>query len=1121
MKYPLKRYICILSVVLYSIAALAYDEVSHGSYPVKLPQSPNVAEFPQYGDVPVNHYTGTMTLNIPIYEIDVDGCKVPISLTYSATGIKVAQHASNVGLGWQLNCGGIITADCYGKNDFDYDGFLGNRYNHGIPDDSELYKYNFSNWGVDISTTDTRPDIFHYSFCGNTGTMVFKPRNGRTPVQINQDKYLDITYSHDAQTWVIYDGNGNKYHFGNKYHLALNTVLAGVPTLSTESAIGVEDDPNKGGCSWEYKSINAWPLDTIITSHGRRIIFHYKRESIATPMIGQEEIRLAPIDGCHTYEYSDECNGCNVCDIPWRSNYFSHISSTVIQSVVSDILFPGGIIRFYSSARKDVWAGMYSPPNITDVDGGTKIDSIVVTGHSGRVIKRAVMHYHYAGNTSSPNTCRLMLDSVTGLEERPYIFSYHNETLPKKNSRQIDMWGYYNASKAQSIWSPIWSATKKEEGTLMPSMMIDGEIYFGRDRQCNPQTILNGTLQKVVYPTGGYSVFAYEPHQISPVGTDAEIIKEEKVEKNTSLILNVNYLTSPSTISQSTPAEKCIVTLEPRDQINIHIEIYSLWGGPTDYSMPTMALAKIYSTSGDVVYSQAIQLHKDKMQYDFQPQLAQGTYTISLEYSHNTAANLPKPKENVYSGYIYVSENVVHLKKNNGGHVITEGGGIRVKSITNYDCTGDIIQQKQYDYTPGCMMIFPQFKNQFKEEFLCKEEPKWKPRCYPIECTIASSSMFVAPQPMINPIMVGYSRVTENTMPESEYGRIEYGFSQTVALFNLKAYPNYAAVGHIFNGELFEKCIYDGSNQIRQKEEYSYTHLNIDTVNGLHTTKLFPERYYLRGNQMVGNIDYQKYSIIAQRTTDMTCCQTDYVDGGAITKTIVTQYDSINHLPLIQQTYINDDTLTIRNMYAANSRSDRAVLLQDNYMYNAPLQQTEERNGKRSIVYDYLYAPYWRNVVLQQVRSTHNGTDSISSYIVKSVDGYGNPTCIETPSGVSVAYLWGCESLYPIVEVVGATYEQIKQAMGNEGFISMLQTNCDIFLPMLKTIYQELTRYVPMGDIHIRTYSPSVGILNEITTQGVVYSYEYDDYNRLKVKYMETDNGRIVMEQYDYHFREP
>ena len=388
-------------------------------------------------------------------------------------------------------------------------------------------------------------------------------------------------------------------------------------------------------------------------------------------------------------------------------------------------------------------------------------------------------------------------------------------------------------------------------------------------------------------------------------------------------------------------------------------------------------------------------------------------------------------------------------------------------------------------------------------------------------CLLVSSAMLANPKPMIQDAIVGYSRVQETTIPTKEYGRTEYVFRNVVINDDLLVSLNFNAVGQPHNGRLLQRLFYNGDNSLCRDETYHYNVKTEKVIKGWHTIKLFPERYYSAGNQQVPNIQISSYDLKAYSLTDMTYRQTDYVDGGAITKTIVTQYDSINHLPLIQRTYINGDTLTIRNMYAANSRSDKAVFLQDNYMYNAPLQQTEERNGKRSIVYDYIYAPYWRNVVLQQVRSTYNGTDSISSYIVKSADGYGNPTCIETPSGVSIAYLWGCGSMYPIVEVVGATHEQIEQAMGNEGFISMLQTNCDIYLPMLKSIYQELTRYVPTGDIHIRTYSPSVGILNEITPQGVVYSYEYDDYNRLKAKYMETDNGRVIMEQYDYHFREP
>ncbi len=1122
MKYALKRYTIALAL-LYSGVSLAYDEVSHGSYPIKLPQSPNVGEFPQYGDVPVNHYTGTMTLNIPIYEIDVDGCKVPISLTYSATGIKVAQHASNVGLGWQLNCGGIITADCYGKNDFDCweDGYVCNRYDYGVPAEQEIPQYSFSNWETDISETDTRPDIFHYSFCGNTGAMFFAPRNQHKPIPITQDTYLDITYNHDVQTWIIYDGNGNKFHFGNNCHSAANIVLTEAPIVGAESSPLTEDNPTAGGYSWDYKSVNAWPIDTITTPYGKQILFHYKRESITTPMIGQEEVRIA---------YLDSCANCMNCDIPWRSNYFSHISSTIVQSVISEIFFPGGRVRFYSSQRKDVWTGMYFPTGTTDVNGGTKIDSIVVTdNNTGRVIKRAVMHYHYAGVTSSPNTCRLMLDSITGLEERPYIFSYYTETLPKKNSKQIDMWGYYNASRAQRTWSTTWTSEKETEGTLMPSMIINGKMFFGRDRQCNPQTLQNGTLRKVVYPTGGYSIFEYEPHTFSPMDVDAETIKEEAVEKSSSLILDVDYLTTPSTISLSTPADSHTITLDANDLVNIHVSIYSLWGGPADNGAPPiMAYLAIYSANGTEIVRYGLGLYNEKKTYDFQPKLSEGTYTIKLEYSGNTAANLPKPVYNTNnSGKIYVTETTSYHKNTSNGHSVSIGGGIRIKSITNYDYTGDILQKRQYDYradsstTSGLLMVRPRFSAPYTEEFLNSLTPTIIPLCFPVSCLLVSSAMLANAQPMIQDAVVGYSRVQETTIPTEKYGKTEYAFRNDVIDTAPIVSLHFNVVGEPHNGQLIQRLLYNGDNTIRRNETYHY-HFKIEnSIKGWHTIKLFPERYYSAGNQQVPNIQISPYALKAYSITDITCQQTDYTGSGAMAKTIITQYDSINHLPLLQQTYTNSDTVVIRNSYATNSHSDKAELLQNHSLYNAPLQQIEEHNGCLSNVYDYIYAPFGHNVLLQQVRSTHNGTDSISSYLIKSVDGYGNPTCIETQSGVSIAYLWGCSSLYPVIEAVGATYEQIEQAMGNEGFIAFVRTTCDISLLILKTIYQELTRCVPTGDIHIRTYAPSVGILNEITPQGVVYSYEYDDYNRLKAKYMETDKGKTLIEQYEYHFREP
>ena len=84
-------------------ASMAFcDDVVTPTPPILLPQGPNMYTFPVYGNVPVDYYTGAMHFSIPIHEIDVDGCKVPISLEYVGNGIKVSQDASTVGLRKEL-----------------------------------------------------------------------------------------------------------------------------------------------------------------------------------------------------------------------------------------------------------------------------------------------------------------------------------------------------------------------------------------------------------------------------------------------------------------------------------------------------------------------------------------------------------------------------------------------------------------------------------------------------------------------------------------------------------------------------------------------------------------------------------------------------------------------------------------------------------------------------------------------------------------------------------------------------------------------------------------------------------------------------------------------------------
>ena len=82
-----------------------------------IPPSPEAMSFQIYGDHPVSHYTGLVNIDVPMSTIMVDEVQIPIKLSYHASGIKVNQTASNVGLGWSLIGTGVITRSVNGTPD--------------------------------------------------------------------------------------------------------------------------------------------------------------------------------------------------------------------------------------------------------------------------------------------------------------------------------------------------------------------------------------------------------------------------------------------------------------------------------------------------------------------------------------------------------------------------------------------------------------------------------------------------------------------------------------------------------------------------------------------------------------------------------------------------------------------------------------------------------------------------------------------------------------------------------------------------------------------------------------------------------------------------------------------
>jgi hypothetical protein len=73
--------------------------VSAQTLPPPTVGSPNAASLEKFGDVPVNLFTGTPDISIPIHTLNYGKISVPISLRYHPGSLRVAQQAGWVGEG--------------------------------------------------------------------------------------------------------------------------------------------------------------------------------------------------------------------------------------------------------------------------------------------------------------------------------------------------------------------------------------------------------------------------------------------------------------------------------------------------------------------------------------------------------------------------------------------------------------------------------------------------------------------------------------------------------------------------------------------------------------------------------------------------------------------------------------------------------------------------------------------------------------------------------------------------------------------------------------------------------------------------------------------------------------
>jgi YD repeat-containing protein len=415
-----------------------------------------------FGKVPVGPFTGTANVSVPIYEVSGSQIKVPISLSYISSGVKIKDIAPWTGINWALNAGGLIT---YVIKDWK-DGMQ-------IPYDPELLENRtedeqmeiYSIWASSFAhPVDLERDYYTYSFLGNTGKIML---DNDTAYTLPVKPLKLINFNNTDLNKEIVDENGTKYFFEKKGK----------------------------SYAWTYSNFRDsaratiyYYLTKIISSDlSDSIVFTYITDHIEYSTPTSTLSITFPEDPISTPE---EASFYYTEDLTSPSDIFCFVTEDI---VINDEIKSNKVrLKFNAVSRGD-----------TSISALKKLGSISIFGENDtQELKKYSFNYLNINN-------RIFLDSITevgrsGVVQPYYKFKYNSpEFLPSRTGfgNQFDSWGYYNYNPSGQLLD--------KQGFDIPQI----RHLASADRTPNQERSLLGSIDRIYYPTGGYTKFVYELNQ--------------------------------------------------------------------------------------------------------------------------------------------------------------------------------------------------------------------------------------------------------------------------------------------------------------------------------------------------------------------------------------------------------------------------------------------------------------------------------------------------------------------------------------------------------------------------------------------------------------------------------
>lgn len=479
----------LLLFIFISIVSMGQNQNDPSKFlPNITPPSPEAFKFSLYGNTPVGLFTGTPNIQLPLFTYKTSNLNVPFSLNYSSSGIKVDDVNSKTGIGWNFIGGGIITRIVRNlEDDYDDDFPLKHLDIASINKSSVMQTVYFNQFG-DNNGKDTEKDLYIFNFLNYSGKFFFDDNNKITFLEKSDLKIeLVSTIGGPIFTFVITTPDGVKYFFQETEQTMLNTYGGGhaPPSIKT----------------------TAWYLNKIVHPKGDEIYFTYTD-------LTQSYVQSESQQGSRAFPVWQTCGpGQGYAKGFTLGPIYNH-NIRVIGKTIKTITSKNFVFGSVDFTYEDKFPATNDEPD-------NVIKTITVKGKNEAIIEKIDFDYLVTTNK------RIFLNSFHFLEDtNKYTFSYITPTtFPARLSKSQDHWGYFNG--ANNL-------------TLLPKVNDYGFNYItytSANREIDTDKSKIGLLNRIVYPTKGYTDFAYESNDyygtktVLPALTSQSVYLESNLEE--------------------------------------------------------------------------------------------------------------------------------------------------------------------------------------------------------------------------------------------------------------------------------------------------------------------------------------------------------------------------------------------------------------------------------------------------------------------------------------------------------------------------------------------------------------------------------------------------------------